>query len=209
MIWKKILAILSLFILPIYLPIVVIFEALVTLFTCWKKDINGLLPNFNKVPEIFSNFKKVFSLNKYKVKSRFENNILDDLFEVPKKWFWYTIRAKFENNMPAKEVKKIKDNIEIVFYIPTIMGKLIEIDWNEERAHLSCRVNLIWTIVCKGILSYKQNLNKKLRSAYINISKDQNNKHINIIEEDSNKVLCSIICKKLYIKNNELKEEKK
>lgn len=210
MIFKKVLAILSLFILPIYLPIVIILGALITLITWWKKDINDVLPNFNKLPEIFSNFKESFpnsSLSKSSILSNNEISFLEEFFEEPEWWFFYFSRSRIvPENIQVTDIRKIsKDNIEIDFIIKTTYWKIWEPDpetW--EKPHLTCRKTVNGIILCKNIEKIYDESESTWQWAHLKITKSTcwKYKELKIIDSKTEKIIHNIICSKLYLKKD-------
>ncbi len=161
--YKKILAILWLLIIPIYFPIIFILAVLITFLTWWKRDINDIFPWFNRLPEILSNFKEAFPKNAILSSSK-EISYVEKFFDEPEWWFFYMIRAKFNpENIEIIETKKIwKDQINIKFWFMSTLGGLGDPDpetW--EIPNVSYRVRFQWTIVCKDIIEYKNTHNIK------------------------------------------------
>ncbi len=206
---KKILAILSLFLLLIYVPIVVVLAALITFLTWWKRDINDILPWLNKIPEILSNFKEIFPrniLSTTNIISSKDISYVEKYFDEPEWWFFYMIRAKFNpENIEIMETKKIwKDQINIKFWFMSTLGGLGDPDpetW--EIPNVSYRVRFQWTIVCKDIIEYKNTHNiKDLKDIRLQIKRQKKYPMRTIILSKDHlrdeKII--IICNKLSIK---------
>lgn len=202
---KKILAILSLLLIPILLPIVIIIRLLIMLFTWWKEDdVPKLL---NPLPNIIENFNNVFWVDLF---SSREVSYIEKYFDEPKWWFFYMIRAKFKPNIiQIWDIKKIwKDQINIKFWFRWIRGAPGKPDpktW--ETPHFSYNVWFQWTIICKEILNY-ENINniKDFWDLNFQIKRKRKSKTRTIFLTRDNLPEQKIIikCNKLYIKEEML-----
>lgn len=210
MISKKTLAILSLLIVPIYLPIILILAAIVTLISRWKKDINDILPNFNKLPKIFSNFKEAFpnsKLSKSSILYENKKSFLEEFFEEPEWWFFYFSRSRIvPENIQVTDMRKISnDEIEIYFIIQTTYWKLWDSDpetW--EKPHLTCRETFNGIILCKDIEKIYDESEPTGEWARLKISKSicWKYKELTIIGSKTKKSIAKISCNKLYLKKD-------
>jgi len=137
---------------------------------------------------------------------------VEKYFEAPDWWFSYMLRSQINEDIAILDMQIQKNgDIELPFSIWATIGRSGDPDENWEIPHFSGYRKFIGTIICKDIKEIIHKSEPRGKGAHITITQPLVSKYKNvmIVDAESKEPIESIICKKLYIKDNDINPEKK
>ncbi len=137
---------------------------------------------------------------------------LERYFEAPDWGFSYMLTSKINEDIDILDMQ-IQENgdIELPFSIWVTIGRSGEPDEQWESPHFSWNRKFTGTIICKDVKELIHTSEPKGKGAHITITKSLFSKYkkVMIVDAESKEAIDIIVCKKLYIKDNDISAEKK
>lgn len=135
---------------------------------------------------------------------------IEKYFEAPEWWFTYKLRSKVSSNINILGfLEKENGVVELDFGLRSRFSQCVPVDPEDpdwEQLSFSCNGRFEGTILCTEVKEIKYIDMSWGKDAKIRISKMffSGNKKVQVFDAENNSPFLVIICKKLFIKDNDI-----